>query len=72
MPVVGQRTFDATEATMDIGIPELLIILAIIIILFGPARLAGAGRALGEAIRDFRRAVRDTPQDTTDPHKKAP
>ena len=44
---------------MDIGIPELLIILAIIIILFGPARLEGAGRSLGEAIRSFRRELRD-------------
>lgn len=44
---------------MDIGFPELLIILVIIIILFGPARLAGAGKALGEAIRGFRRELRD-------------
>jgi sec-independent protein translocase protein TatA len=43
----------------DIGIPELLIILVIIIILFGPSRLAGAGKALGEAIRGFRHELRD-------------
>ena len=43
----------------DIGVPELLIVLVIIIILFGPARLAGAGKALGEAIRGFRRELRD-------------
>jgi sec-independent protein translocase protein TatA len=43
----------------DIGIPELLIILVIIIILFGPSRLAGAGRALGEAIRGFRHELHD-------------
>jgi len=43
----------------DIGVPELLILLVIIIILFGPSRLAGAGKALGEAIRGFRREVRD-------------
>ena len=43
----------------DIGIPELLIILVIIIIIFGPSRLAGAGRALGEAIRGFRHELRD-------------
>lgn len=44
---------------MDIGIPELLIILAIVIILFGPARLNGVGKSLGEAIRNFRHAIRD-------------
>jgi sec-independent protein translocase protein TatA len=49
---------------MDIGVPELLIILAIIIILFGPSRLAGAGKSLGEAIRGFRQELRnnDPPQ----------
>jgi sec-independent protein translocase protein TatA len=41
-----------------IGVPELLIGLVIIIILFGPSRLAGAGKALGEAIRGFRRELR--------------
>ena len=43
----------------DIGVPELLIILAIAIILFGPARIGGVGKSLGEAIRSFRQAVRD-------------
>jgi sec-independent protein translocase protein TatA len=43
---------------MDIGVPELLIILAIAIIVFGPARIGGIGRSLGEAIRGFRQAVR--------------
>ena len=43
----------------EIGFPELLILLAIIIILFGPSRLAGAGKALGEAIRGFRHELHD-------------
>jgi sec-independent protein translocase protein TatA len=43
----------------DIGAPELIIILVIIIVLFGPGRLQGAGKALGEAIRGFRQAIRD-------------
>jgi len=43
----------------DIGVPELLIILAIAIVLFGPARIGGVGKSLGEAIRGFRQAVRD-------------
>lgn len=42
----------------DIGIPELLILLAIIIILFGPARLAGVGKSLGQAISSFRHELR--------------
>ena len=43
----------------DIGVPELLIILAIAIIVFGPARIGGVGKSLGEAIRNFRQAARD-------------
>ena len=43
----------------DIGLPELFIILAIAIILFGPARIGGLGKSLGEAIRGFREAIRD-------------
>lgn len=50
------------------GVPELLIILTIVIVLFGASRLAGIGKALGTGIRDFRQQVRDdetTPQDST-------
>jgi sec-independent protein translocase protein TatA len=41
------------------GVPELLIILVIVIVLFGASRLAGIGSALGGSIREFRRSVRD-------------
>lgn len=44
---------------LDVGIPELLIILAIILVVFGPGRLAGLGQALGQTIRGFRQAVQD-------------
>ncbi len=39
---------------MNLGLPELLIILAIIILIFGANRLAGLGRGLGQAIRGFK------------------
>ena len=46
----------------DIGVPELLIILAILLICFGPSRLTGLGKSLGDGIRSFRESVRvDTP-----------
>lgn len=41
----------------DIGVPELLIMLAIVIVLFGPGKLAGIGRALGMSIKEFRHSV---------------
>ncbi len=49
------------------GVPELLIILVIVVVLFGASRLAGVGSALGGSIREFRRSVRedDTAPGTT-------
>ena len=32
-----------------IGIPELIIVLVILLVIFGPKRLPGAGRAMGAA-----------------------
>ncbi|HNP70195.1 MAG TPA: twin-arginine translocase TatA/TatE family subunit [Kouleothrix sp.] len=40
-------------------LPELLIILLIVIVLFGASRLRGIGGALGGSIREFKTAVRD-------------
>ena len=37
-----------------VGIPELLMILLIALIVFGPKRLPEIGRSIGKAVRDFR------------------
>jgi len=41
---------------LDIGFQELLIIMAIALLVFGPDRLPELGRRLGRAMREFRRA----------------
>jgi len=41
----------------QIGAPELLLFLLIILLLFGASRLRDIGGAMGGAIRDFRSAV---------------
>lgn len=46
---------------MGIGIPELLIILAIIILIFGASRLPEIGRGLGKGIRNFKDATKEGP-----------
>ncbi|MBK8596050.1 MAG: twin-arginine translocase TatA/TatE family subunit [Holophagales bacterium] len=53
----------------NLGIPELLIILAIIILLFGVGKLPQLGKGLGEGIRNFKQSVKDGGQD---PDKKDP
>ena len=40
-----------------LGIPELLIILAIIILIFGASRLPEIGRGIGKGIRNFKDAT---------------
>jgi sec-independent protein translocase protein TatA len=37
-----------------IGFPELMVIAVIALLVFGPKRLPEAGKALGQAIRDFK------------------
>lgn len=39
---------------MRLGFSELLFIFAIVLILFGPAKLPQLGRSLGEAIKNFK------------------
>ena len=37
-----------------IGLPELVIILLILLLIFGANRLSGLGRGVGQAIRGFK------------------
>ena len=41
------------------GAPELLIILAIVVVLFGATRIGDIGKGLGRGIREFRREIKD-------------
>ncbi len=42
---------------MDLGAPELLIILAIVVVLFGVGRVGKIGGELGRGIREFRKGL---------------
>ena len=42
-----------------LGAPELLIIGAIVIVLFGAGKIAHLGKDLGTAVREFRTALKD-------------
>ena len=39
-----------------IGVPELILILIVGLIVFGPGKLPEAGRALGKGLREFKKA----------------
>ncbi len=54
----------------SIGIPELLIVLVVVLLLFGTTRLPKLARSLGEASREFRKGVHEG--DAEDQDKKLP
>lgn len=46
---------------MNLGAPELLIVLVVVLVLFGGAKLPQLARSLGQAQGEFRNAVRPRP-----------
>jgi sec-independent protein translocase protein TatA len=58
-----------------IGIWELLVLLALLLLVFGPKRLPDLGRQLGRGLRDFKEAVASTDAQleasTTEPEPRA-
>jgi len=54
---------------IGIGPPELLIVLAIVVILFGATRIGDIGKGIGRGIREFRREIRD-PNEDEEPAKE--
>ena len=51
-----------------LGVPELLLILVIGLVIFGPGKLSESGKALGKSIREFRAAAseKDEPKKVGD------
>jgi len=49
-----------------VGIPELIIILMIVILIFGANRLPEIGRGIGKGIRNFKDATKDGQGDGKD------
>jgi len=46
-----------------LGLPEILLILLILLLLLGPKKLPELARALGEAVREFKKAMsEETPK----------
>jgi sec-independent protein translocase protein TatA len=43
----------------NIGAPELILVLVVVLILFGPGKLPEVGQALGKTVREFRHASND-------------
>jgi sec-independent protein translocase protein TatA len=50
----------------NIGLPEILVVLVIALIVFGPKRLPELGRSLGKGIREFKGSVSGENDDDED------
>jgi sec-independent protein translocase protein TatA len=57
-----------------LGLQELVIILVIALVIFGPTKLPQIGSGLGKAIRDFKKGVSgdDTEEAAKEAKKEAP
>jgi len=48
-----------------IGMPELIVILVILLVIFGASRLPEIGAGLGKGIRNFKKSLTDTEKEIT-------
>ena len=55
-----------------IGIWELLVLLAVLLLVFGPKRLPDLGRRLGRGLRDFKDAVSASEERALEPAESEP
>ena len=46
-----------------LGFPELILILVIALIIFGPGKLPEVGKAIGKSVREFKKATNDIKQE---------
>jgi sec-independent protein translocase protein TatA len=55
---------------MNLGLPEILLILTVALLFFGPSRLPGLGKSIGEAIRGFKKGMTDADEIETSSRKE--
>ncbi|MBP7864395.1 MAG: twin-arginine translocase TatA/TatE family subunit [Acidobacteria bacterium] len=61
------------EAELNLGVTELLIILAIVLLLFGSTRIPQLAKGLGEGIRNFKTSLKSSEKGEDEKDKpKAP
>jgi sec-independent protein translocase protein TatA len=55
-----------------IGWPELIILLVVVLIVFGPGKLPDIGNAIGRGVREFRKASNDLEESIRGDTKQKP
>ena len=54
---------------MNIGLPEILVILALFFLLFGANKLPEIAKSFGKAFKEFKREVKDISNEINDTEK---
>lgn len=47
----------------NIGVPELILILVVVLVIFGPGKLPELGKTVGQGIKEFRKATTNFKED---------
>jgi len=53
-----------------LGMPELIVILVIVLVIFGANRLPQLGEGLGKAIKGFKKGISDSNENAKESEKK--
>nr|WP_212902518.1 twin-arginine translocase TatA/TatE family subunit [Clostridium polyendosporum] len=53
----------------SLGLPELIVILVIALVVFGPKKLPEVGRALGSSIKEFKKSAKEITNDIENKEK---
>ena len=64
--------FPPLVAIMGLGPTELVVILVILLLLFGGAKLPALAKGLGQSIKEFKNAAKEEPKDEKKPDAATP